>query len=216
MSNEIILPDHQDKHSLAIFESISATKYLPRIQLFSAKSQVVSEGKFPMNHYGIVINKNTVIDLGEQVDVLPLAWRPKALDTNNDTPIAAYDHTSPEFLRIQEASGTPNSGCMYGPEFLLWVPSKSKFASFMMGTISARIESTQMMPLMRKGATLKSKWVKNQRYGWQTPVILPCSSISDLPDEEELKRQVHQFENPPKTETEEEVPDGEVPSSRDR
>ena len=67
-------------------------------------------------HYGIPESDEEVIDLGDQIDIVPLARRPKAIDmTDSEAIIVNYDPDTAEFKRIAAMSLEKESHCMYGP-----------------------------------------------------------------------------------------------------
>ena len=189
------------KYDDSIFDSVSkAGDYLPRLQLMTASSDPCKACEFPVNHYAVV-DGNQLIDLGDQVDTLNVAWRPKALEMGEEV-ISAFDPTGKEFIRIQEKSATPNSGCMFGPEFLMWIPAIKKWATFFMGSKSARRESPNVKSKMRKAVTLKSKKIESPKYTWFAPLATACSTPFDVPPIEDTQAQVEKFMNPPATEIE--------------
>jgi len=177
-----------------------AGDYLPRVQLMTSNSDKCKKGDFPINHYALVRGKDFQ-DLGDSVDALVIAWRPKAIEMA-DAIIVDHDPNSEEFKRIQAKAGDANSGCMYGPEFLLYLPDQKEFATFFMGSKSSRNEAGNMRTRMHKAATLKSQELSNKHYSWFSPSIVSCSTPFDLPDQAELVEQKQKFENPPEPELE--------------
>lgn len=203
MSNDLVLNTAElgvQKFDDSVFDKVAAGKYLPRIQFMSSASEPCKDGSFPVNHFALYKSK-TPIDLTAEVTVLVIAWRPKALRMGESV-LAFYDVENPEFKKIVEESDTPNSGCMYGPEFLCYIPSVKEFASFFMGSKSARNESPNMKALIGKGAMLRSQKLSNSKYTWQSPQVIPCSTPFDLPAIEAIKEVAEQFSNPPITEVE--------------
>ena len=80
-----------------------STTYLKRIQLYS-KGKPVETGLIPPGHYGIPEN-DVIVDLGEEIDVLPLSLRSKAIDfKNRDAIIVSYDDTCDVFVDIAKRS----------------------------------------------------------------------------------------------------------------
>ena len=68
-----------------MFDQIANSgKYLPRLQMFGSKSDAVGAGKIGMAHFGLVTGKDNIQDLGEEVQIVPVYWRPKALDTSGE------------------------------------------------------------------------------------------------------------------------------------
>jgi len=174
--------------------------YLPRLQLMTAASSECKEGKFPINSYALVSGQSFT-DLTGAVDVLIIAWRPKAIEIG-ETIITAYDVNNKEFARIAEKSSEKDSGCMFGPEFLVWVPSVKQFATFFMGSKSSRRESPNVKALLKKGATLKSHLIETKQYKWMSPVVVACTTPFELPAVEDIMAEVNKFNNPPTTEIE--------------
>lgn len=156
-------------------------------------------------HYGLVRAKDQVEDLGEELDVMPLALRVKALQIDGNDIITVYDHTSPEYQRIAEQSVIKDSGCMYGPEFLLWIPDAVTFATFFLSSPSARGEAPSLLNLLkeRSGATLKWRLAKNKKnQSWEVPIAIACSSWAYSLPLDQIAEQVNKFLNPPKDERE--------------
>ena len=201
------------------FESISSTGFLPRVQLMISNSEKCKSGEFPINHYAYV-NNNNYDDLGKTVDILVLCWRPKALDTSEDV-ISVYDTESEAFKKIVEVadSGAKDSGCMYGPEFLVWVPAKETFATLFCGSKTARNEAPSIKGFIGCAATLKSREINPKRssYSWYGMTIVPCSTPFNMPDADEMQEIANKFNNPPAQEVEEapEVPTGSDGETRE-
>jgi hypothetical protein len=207
MSNLIQLSGNQvQKYDDKAFEATSTSaNYLPRISLQTSQSKKCKSGEFPINSYA-QISGQLYFDLGKEVDVLVIAWRPKALEMGENV-ISVYDHTDPEFARISEKSEIKDSGCQYGPEFLLWIPKTKKFATFFMGSKSSRREAPALKNLLQAAATLKSKHIETKKYDWYAPSITPCNTPFELPPMEEIMKEVEKFNNPPKSEIEKAEPD---------
>jgi hypothetical protein len=203
-------PDAGDE----LFDSMSTSgKYLPYLQMYGSKSEAVGAGKIPMAHYGLVTGKDKITDLGAQIDVIAVAWRPKAMDTSGEDIINTHDHASAEFKRIQEQSEVSDSGCMFGPEFLVWIPSVKKWAGLFMSSKTARREAPAIRERIGKPSTLDTEFIKTKKYAWHGIVCKPCSTPFDLPTDEAKDEQIERFLNPPVEEVDEKAP--ETPA-RDR
>jgi hypothetical protein len=205
---DIIPANPQDiqKYSDDIFNKLSTSgNFFPRVQLCGGNTEVVKKGKIGMNHYGMVRDAETIDDLGLEFEAVPLAWRPKALDTSTDPPISSYTPSDAEFTRIQQTSEVPNSGCMYGPEFLLWVPSIKTFVTFFFSSKTARRVAPNL-EVIRKGkgvAMFRSKFIETEKYSWQGPVIIKSSApMTNIPTPEETMEAIERFNNPPKSKVE--------------
>lgn len=192
------------KYDDSSFDKVASGTFLPRVQLMIANSAQCKSGEFPINHYALV-NNNNFIDLGATVDVMPICFRPKALNMKEDV-IAVYDVEDEQFQKIQQIadSGEADSGCMYGPEFLIWVPSKETFATLFLGSKTARNEAATIRGRIGKGMTLKSREInpKKSAYSWYGMSPVPCTTPFTLPDENLIIEEANRFNNPPKVEVE--------------
>ena len=202
--NELVsIPDAQmTKYDDADFDSMGSS-FTPRLQLMTAASELCKKNEFPMNHYAIV-KDGKYQDIGEVIEVIVLAWRPKALDMSDPKGeiMSSFDLKDDEFKRIKLKSEGSDSGCMWGFEFLVYVSEHEAFATFFMGSASARREAPSMKSQMLKGATLKSRLIESKKYSWFAPVITPCSSPLEAPEQEKLEEEIEKFNNPPKDDRE--------------
>ncbi len=192
----------------------AATKsgdYLPRLQLLTSNSNIVKEGNFPINHFSIVRDQNNQ-DIGTEVDVLVIAWRAKALEIGDEI-VSSYDSKDPTFLSIQDRSDEKDSGCMFGPEFLVWVPSADTFATFFMASKSMRREAANVRGFLQKAATFKPAKITTPKYTWYSATVSPCSSVFDIPAKAIILQEYEKFINPPK-ETVEKAP--ETPAGKEK
>lgn len=190
-----------NKYDDDAFDAASTnTAFLPRIQLMTSSNKLCKSGKFAINHYALVRDQKHD-DLGENLDVLVLDWHPKALETG-DAVISTYEPESDEFQRIQAKSAQKNSGCMFGPEFLVWTPSIKVFATLFMGTKSARREAGNVKQRMGKGATLGNQFCKNKDFEWYAPECTACSTPFEMPNKADTLEAVEKFRNPPKSDVE--------------
>ncbi len=190
-----LIPISPSNMSDEAFSSMAtASKFLPRIQIFGSSSKAVKTGQFPVGHYGLVVGKDKNIDLGEQFDCLPINVRPKAMDITGKQIVSRFDHESDEFASIRDRAGTPNSGCMFGPEFLLWLPAQKRFATMFFLNPTMRREAPDMKERLGHATTCSIVFIPSQQYGgWHGPVITDCTTPFDLPDLTEMKVQLEQF-----------------------
>jgi hypothetical protein len=192
--------------------------YIGRMQLYT-KSKANLKGLIPQGHYGIPESDEEIIDLGESVDVLPLARRPKAIDmTDMEALVISYDMETEEFKRIAAKSVEADSHCQYGPSFLVYERSTGRFLEFFCGNKSSRIESKKLfpfLPLTQPGidalaaagndvsnlkphgpvpVTLKTKVAENRKGTWHVPVVVMCSTpFTRLPSDEAIRREIAKF-----------------------
>ena len=181
-------------------EVVSSGDYLSRFQLFGSKTDAVAEGRIAVAHYGLV-KDDDIIDLGPEVDVIIVTWRPKAVQTGNDF-VISYDTQSEVFQKIKAMSSVRDSGAMYGPEFLLWIPDAGVFTAFHMNSKTSRREAKKVAPLIGKACTFKARLITTPKYKWHGPVAIPCSADLTPPAEDALRAEADKFLNPPEPEIE--------------
>lgn len=204
MNNEIqIAPDYEIEqvHDDTMFGKMAqgGTKFLPRLQLFGGNSDAVKEGLVPIGTYGLVLAKGKLIPLGKEVDLIAWVWRPKAIDmSDRDNIVAIFDPTDPVFTEIQERAGETDSGCSYGPEFLIYLPQQERFATLLFGSKSARMEAPNLKGRLGKPTTLTVDLVKKGKYSWHVIVVNQCSTPFNWPAKELVQEQVTTFNKPPK------------------
>lgn len=203
--NEVTIPGIQvpQKYEDDVFDDLAKSgDFLPRVQVMGGNSSLVKTEQIPIGVYALVHNKDKFDNLTKEFDCFVLSWRPKAMDTNGDQPLSVFNHESEQFKKICEASSGQDSGCMYGPEFLVYLKGANCFATFFFSSKSARRESPSMKGRLGKAATCKIKLIESRKYSWHSPVIVPCTTPFDAPDPEALKEQLEKFNNPPESEVE--------------
>lgn len=193
-------------------------QFLGRLQLYT-KGAAVNKRLVAPGEYGIPESGDEITRLGDSVDVIVLARRPKALDMGDkDAIISNYDPETDQFKDIANRSGKPNSGCMYGPSFLVFERTTGRFLEFFCGTKSSRSEAGKIYPFLplsktdieRKAAagvdvskmeehgplamTMKSRLAEAKDFSWHVPVILPCSTpFNKLPKPEVVIAEITKF-----------------------
>jgi len=186
--------------------------FLPRLQLVT-KGKFVDKGLISPGHYGVPTGDDGIIDLGDNIDVLVFACRNKALDTTSEPPLAVFDEEDEVFQEIVERSSEKDSGCMWGPSFLLFERNTGTFYEFFCGNKSARMEAANIgthLPISEEQAenfgvearppeplTLRAKYIERPRWSWHAPQVGKCSTpINNLPDIEVIIEQITKFMNP--------------------
>ncbi len=182
---------------------VTSSSFLPRVQLFQGTSNLAKEGKIGPGCYGILSKKEEIThDLGKQFECLPLSYRYKAIEMKDGQVISVYNPKLPEFLRIQAASDTPDSGCMFGIEFLLWVPSVKLFVTFFLATKTARRQAPNLRNQLKQGTILKSEYIKKPKFSWHGPIVTQCSTPFEMPDDDAMLDEATKFANPKESEIE--------------
>jgi hypothetical protein len=173
-----------------------STKYLPFIRLFD-KQKEVDEGKIEKGHYGLPRGEH-VADLGETIDVIPLARRKKAVDTSHRPIVTSYDVDSAEFKDIRERSAKKNSGCMFGVSFLLLERNSGRFVELFLFTVGHGGEcwegevNTDPIPIRLGCEVIKRQFV------WRIPKVLGVVEDWNTDhDPDVVAEQIDRFVNPP-------------------
>ena len=190
MSNELINYDElgiEQKDDKAVAELTKAGDYLPQVRVFGSESKIVKEGKFPMGHFGLYYSADKIADLSDQVDVLVIAYRPRASIMTEDQPINYFDPDTDNFNKVKSKALEGVQGYMAGLEYLLWIPSVKQFAIFFMGSKTLRRESSNVRGFRGKAATLKIKLIKTAKYTWHGCETLSCDAPFDVPPNEKIK-----------------------------
>ena len=192
--------------------------YIGRLQLFT-KGKAINKKLVGPGNYGVPESDEEVIDLGDTIDIIPLARRPKAIDmTDSEAIIVNYDPEAKEFKRIAAQSLEKESHCMYGPSFLVYERSTGRFLEFFCGNKSSRSEAKKVYPYLplsqadidakaAKGEdvgdlaphgplplTLKSRLVEKGAYSWHVPVVVKCATpFEKLPPMERIVKEINAF-----------------------
>lgn len=211
LSQDLIQPSKYGTQ--AAHANLAGSSFLPRIQLMGANAGLCKKGKVPMGTYAVLKGKDTVVHLlGEEVDLLVLSWRPKAIRFASPGLKIYYNPSHPEFRKIEVDSQTSDSGCLYGPEYLVYVPSVGEVAAFHFNNPTMRAAASGMVPNIGKAVTCKVELIEKGKHSWHGPIILNCSTPLPQPDDpaafvELVRSQIDKFNNPKEEEELEKAPD---------
>lgn len=201
-----------------ILEMAKSGDWLPRLAVATGTSDLVSNNKVQQGVFTLTWDKERFSDLGKQIDIAVYTMRPKALRIASEGIFQYFDQKHPEFIKIMQDSQLPNSGCMFGLEFLIYIPSANQMATFHAGSKSGRREAPGILSAMNtapEGAppvfkpsavSLVSHFIpktaqrKNSWWSWKAT---KCSTpLPSQPDLEELEEQIKKFNNPPSSQVE--------------
>lgn len=205
MSTELNLPGAIPVSKYADDQTLNdiakSANWLPRMQLMQSGTKLVKQKKAEQGTLCIVKNKDSVINLGEMVDLWVISWRPCAVRVADDDVVSFYNPKDPEFLSIvDEAKADSQSGCMYGPQFLVFVPAHEIYCGFHCNNPTLRNVAEEIAGLCRKGpakATFESHLIEGKKYSWFGVKANPCSAMLTAPEPEMLMSQASEFANPP-------------------
>jgi len=184
--------------------------YASRLQLCS-KGKLIDEGKVRPGCFAIVDGDN-VVDLGKEVTLIPLACLDKALDVSGEEVVVAFGEDNPEYIRISKESTVQDSGCMYGPVYLVFETSTCQFLELFFNNKSGRNEAPKLatfLPISAeaakaykvearapRAATVKSKLVKKGKWSWFAPEIVDGPATLDVetpPSSEDIVKACENF-----------------------
>jgi hypothetical protein len=190
---------------------------LSELQVFT-KGDAVDRGLIRPGHYGISENDEKVTDLGESINLVALARRPKAIDmTDANAVVTHYDPETEEFKQIAARSLEINSHCVYGPSFLVYEQGTKRFLEFFCGTKATRSKAKEIYPFLpmteddiarQKSVgnavssiephgplplTLTSQVVEKGKYTWHIPVVTKCLMPFPMPTQEQIDTEVRAF-----------------------
>lgn len=193
----------QSQFALDDFQGIAGNRgsFLPRLQLFTASSDEVKEGKIGVAVYGVVKGED-LIEVGKNVPVMPVAYRAKAMNLRADPPQAYHNQKSPEFQDFMRRSADANSGYVYGPEFLLWMGDPHGFVSMFFMSKTARNAAPDLRALLPgadgrlRVAVLSAVLIENDDYKWHGPKIMPSQQSLAPPPDDLLELTVKTFLTP--------------------
>ena len=206
---KINLPVVTDDQLATLDEVAKGSDFLPRIQLIT-KGKYVDTGKIGAGHWGIPLpGGDEIEDLGEKIDIIPFSYRPKALDVSDrEAIVSVYDVADPEFQRIKNAP--KNTGCMWGPSFLVMERSTGKLYELFFGNKSGRVEASKLRAFLPstenegqpRAASMGIRYKKTPDFGYHVPVITKCSEPFDPANvkvtEAQISQEIEKFLNPEK------------------
>ena len=184
MSNELAtldlnqLPSTQLGSDEAYTELAKGGDFLKYAKLYT-KGKPIDSGLIPPGHWGTPETDEEITDLGNSIDILPLARRPKALDSSDKSAvIVSYDETSEAFQQIKAQSDVKDSGCQHGISFLVIERSTGQFLELWLGNKSSRPEARRFSRIFRLARPTSTA---RQRPGPMLRVwflMVPCLSPS--------------------------------------
>jgi hypothetical protein len=212
------LPSTQLGSDDAYTELSKGGDFLKYVKLYT-KGKDIDKGKIRPGRWGIPEADEEITDLGDSIDILPLARRPKALDTSDRSAIiVSYDEQSDVFKQIAAKSMEKESNCQHGVSFLAIERSTGQFVEIWFGNKSSRPEAKKVFPYLpmtqadinRKAAagvdvselvahgpspvTLKVRLAENKKGSWHVPSVVKCSTpFTKLPSNEVIVREITKF-----------------------
>lgn len=176
------------------FQAVSQDKkYLPYLTLMSFNSDAFKSNpeKIKVGNWYLVTGKDVMELIGPEFDAAVLAWRPKAVRIGDE--VLSYFHPeNDEFQKIKDTALNTQglSGCMFGPEYLLWMGNRQQFVTMYLSSTTARNEAPKIQQILdtTKLVTTGIQLLENKKkgYKWHGPSFRPCSApLASRPDQDE-------------------------------
>jgi hypothetical protein len=194
-------------------EKMASSGFLQYLSLMVGTSKPCITGEVPINVFALRGGPKTIaLDVEtKETDAVLCALRFSW--TNSKEGLFLFSNTAtnrqdangetvcPLCLEIEGNSRKKNSGCFYGPDFLIWIPGEECFASFSLSSYSARREAASFGGFLGKGVTLFPRKLhsKKEDKDYYIPGVRACSSIDPMPTPEVLKDEIGKFLLAPST-----------------
>jgi hypothetical protein len=195
----------------AEMQEMAFAGFNPNLRLFPASGKIVAGKPHLPGNWGL-FNGDEFKVLTNQILVVPLTFRTKAVDWREKQTVIAFGSDDPEYLSIKEycedfkEKNKGSMGCeaMYGIEFLMLYAGAEKFTliQFYLNNPTMRGQSENLAEFIRKPTILKSKLItakSNTWYGFEVS-LGSADDLPPLPPLSKLKPAVDKFLNPPKDE----------------
>lgn len=207
--------------ALKAVAGMSGPDFLGRIQLYSDNSDACKLNLIQKGHFGIPLGGDKIHDLGVSIDLYLVAIKAKAVDLSDlDNIIESVDPESKEYRRIVETADDKtlsDTGCMYGPAYLVFERTTGKFYEYFCGSKSARYASGEFNHYLDKATrlalemdvkdnepdgprpiTLTAELIKRGKYIWHVPKTSDCVvEFTKLPTKEDKDKEERRFFAPP-------------------
>jgi hypothetical protein len=212
-----IVPTTTADEQAALAKLSEGSTFLKRLQLYS-RGKAIDKDYIAKGHFGTPTSKEDIKDLGTSVDLIPLIRKAKAVDmSDRENIIVTNDVSSDEFKRIcHNSDNTRDSGCVYGPSYLVYERSTGTFYEFFCQNKSARVASAMInsylpvsedmikngltdekKPRGPKAFTAVAKLVEKGDWTWHVPSIEDClTPFESLPNEEQVLEEIQRFLKP--------------------
>lgn len=192
---DLPLPDHLSRSKDDI------KSYARRIQL-AVKGKLVDVLGVKPGDYAIV-ESDSAESLGNSIDVIPIAYLDKAVDTSGSDVVIAFGKDNEEYQRIAadlRADGF-DSGCMVGPCFLVYERTTADFYELFCNNASmlretqvlfdslpvtkSQAEAHGIEPKPPQPVNLGSKYLTKGKYPRQVPVFKKSDAVFETQPEQQ-------------------------------
>lgn len=202
MSNELISASSSAKDTdLAALKKLEANDFPGFIKVMNGQSTEVLDEKASAGT--LILKKgDDITDLGKEIDIIPVAFRMTATTFVGDDYHAYHNPDSAEYLQIEDNSKDKElkRSNKHGPEFLVWIPSLSAFATIHLSTYSNWPAARPLKANMNCLMTLVAEKKSNPKFKWWAfNADTSVNSVEglSLPEQDGLQKRIDDFENAP-------------------
>lgn len=215
MKNEVAiavtgLEAFPESKSSEIMSTWAFTGIMPNLKLYPASGKIVARNPERMGKFGLNRGGDDHEMLGDQILVIPVAYRQKAVDFRKDPTVVHFNENDPEFIETVEyaedfkAKNTNSLGCkaMYGSEFLLILLKGDKWTPtiFYLCSPTLRGQGDAVKTFMKKYTYFTHKWIEAGSFQWwgfePSAANVDPTELPTLPLDK-IKIQAEKFLNPP-------------------
>jgi hypothetical protein len=215
------LPSTQLGTDDAFADLTKGGNYLKYLKLCN-NDKFTKKNKIANGHWGIPGPDETITDLGDSIDVVPFARRPKAVDMRDRSAIVtSYDETSDSFKKIRALSMEKDSSCQCGISFLVYERSTGSFYELFFGNATSLREAGAVSNHMnltqadidRRAAnsqdvkglaphgpmpmTLQTRYIEKKGNSWYGPLVTKCSTpFNKVPPMTRIIEEIERFLKP--------------------
>ncbi len=199
----------------------SQRNFLPYVILVG-KTTALND-KVKMGNYALITGKETHEDLTSSFEALVVGRRPRACRKGATGMVSVFDTKDAEYKKIVAEADAKKMGSWYGNEFLIWVRTLERWASFHAGSPTARGNSVDLTNIWKAWndainaaaaakaagnevpavanpqAIFKSSQATGQGQKYWAPFFFPATTpFSKTPTWAETREQLERFVKPPK------------------
>lgn len=181
---------------------LKSSNILPKLSLMTPTSKDVTEERCVANVFALKDAAENCDNLGKEVLIVPIAFRPLAIDMSDPKVTKFYyNFKSNEYQDVKAKAKAAKGLSEYlaGPQFLVWIPSRKAFALYYMSSWSSQLIADSLngmkgQPVM---LTMFDKFSKSTQKNYKAPKITLSTEVVDpQPTPEELQAVLTDFMNP--------------------
>ena len=168
---------------------------LPYFRMYGSNSKEAKIKKIKGGNYGMALGKTDPTDLGDTVDIIICSARLRAVDTKGGK--SFYKRDSEGYEDVKTRSKVKDSGCMHGPEILVWVGEQEKFATWHLNSPTLRNISDDILNALTEAVTVGWRLAEGNGHTWDACTVSPCPDWGhSTPEPDLFEAAIEKFKNP--------------------